>query len=361
LLIVFERKIISLMFKKEYSKKNIVFLGRTKIAYSLITEIENNDYLKKIYNIVGILSLNRNLKRKENNELNKNQTHNDNSFYNYPLLGTKDNLKEVIEKYDIDEILMASEENWQDKILNSLIESNSSNKTLQKIPDIKVIPSPYEIKIGKLKFSKIHDFPIFDIKKQLSSTHHLLFKRIFDIVMSIILLTIASPLILVTSLIIKLNSHGPVFYYQKRVGRNKKRFTIIKFRTMYNKAEKNSGMILSPQNDKRVTPIGKFLRLTRIDELPQLINVIKGDMSFVGPRPERAVFVRKYIKEIDAYSERFKVKPGLTGFAQIQGDYHTKPEVKIKYDLAYIYNWSVWLEIRILLETVKVVLTRKGH
>ncbi len=348
LTITISRKIISKITDKRRKVRNIIFVGRTNIAKSLILEIESNPYLKSKYNILGVLAI-------KPNKVNKIKE----NFYDYPVLGSRNDIQEILTKYKVDEILVASEENWQDHFLNLM--TDSELKEINHIPNIKIIPSPYEIKIGKLKFSKIHDIPMFDVKKQLHRSHHFLIKRLYDIILSILLIILTLPVTLITSLLIKISSKGPVFYYQKRVGKDMKRFTIIKFRTMVNNAEKHSGITLSPINDNRVTPIGKILRLLRIDELPQLINVLKGDMSFVGPRPERVYFVNKFNREIDSYIERFKVKPGLTGLAQIQGYYHTKPEIKLKYDLSYIYNWSIWLELRILLETIKVVFTIGGH
>jgi lipopolysaccharide/colanic/teichoic acid biosynthesis glycosyltransferase len=125
-------------------------------------------------------------------------------------------------------------------------------------------------------------------------------------------------------------------------------------------AEHETGPVLASENDPRVTWLGRGLRTARLDELPQLWNVLRGDMSFVGPRPERPEFVRRFERDIHGYAERFKVRPGLTGWAQVNGEYHTSPATKLKYDLAYIYNRSLWLDLRILSETAKVVLTRRG-
>ncbi len=350
LTIILIRKIISTISITNGKRKNVVFIGITDITKNLIDEIEANTILNKHYNIMGVLSQNSN---------NHNEHIENDKFCGYPILGSKEDLKDIIKKHHIDEILIVSEENWQDKVLNDLFEVENGRK--MALCNVHIIPSPYEIKIGKLRFSKIHDIPMFNVNNQLRNAPQSLIKRGFDVFFSVLFLLLTSPISIISAILIKLTSKGPIFYYQRRVGKDMKRFTIIKFRTMLNNAERISGITLSPKYDERVTSIGKFLRATRIDELPQLINIIKGDMSFVGPRPERQFFVRKFIKNIDSYAERFKVKPGLTGFAQIQGDYHTKAEVKLKYDLSYIYNWSIWLEIRILLETAKVILTRKGH
>jgi lipopolysaccharide/colanic/teichoic acid biosynthesis glycosyltransferase len=129
---------------------------------------------------------------------------------------------------------------------------------------------------------------------------------------------------------------------------------------MQAEAERGIGPTLAIENDPRVTPLGRVLRATRLDELPQLWNVVRGDMSFVGPRPERPAFVEVYARDIDGYTERFRVRPGLTGYAQVNGEYHTSPGTKLKYDLAYIHNRSLWLDLRILSETMRVMLTRRG-
>ena len=135
---------------------------------------------------------------------------------------------------------------------------------------------------------------------------------------------------------------------------------MVKFRTMQVGAERSTGPVLASENDPRVTWLGRYLRAARLDELPQLWNVLRGDMSFVGPRPERPEFVGQFQQDIHGYAERFMVRPGLTGYAQVNGEYHTSAPTKLKYDLAYIYNRSLWLDLKILSETVKVMLTRQG-
>src|SRR5690606_36578443 len=159
---------------------------------------------------------------------------------------------------------------------------------------------------------------------------------------------------------VKLSSRGPIFYRQRRVGQGGALFTIWKFRTMLDRAEEASGPVLAHHEDERVTPVGRFLRASRIDELPQLRKVLNGTMSLIGPRPERPEFVRRYAEEIPGYLERLLVKPGLTGLAQVNGEYHTSPAYKLKYDLAYIYNYSITLYLKIMAETIKVMVTRRG-
>jgi exopolysaccharide biosynthesis polyprenyl glycosylphosphotransferase len=185
-------------------------------------------------------------------------------------------------------------------------------------------------------------------------------KRGFDLILSTLILILAAPLFVLVAIATFIGSPGPVFYLQERIGYQGRAFKLIKFRTMIPDAERETGEKLADKNDPRVTRVGALLRRFRIDEIPQFINVLKGDMSFVGPRPERPLFVRNFIKTLPGYSERHKVKPGITGLAQVRGYYDTSVENKLKYDLAYIYNQSFSLDLMILLETIKTVLIRPG-
>jgi len=184
-------------------------------------------------------------------------------------------------------------------------------------------------------------------------------KRIIDVILAFIGLIVASPIMAIISIAIKLESRGPVFYCQERVGKNGRVYTMYKLRSMYENAEEN-GAQCAEKDDPRVTKVGRFMRKTRIDELPQLFNILKGDMSIVGPRPERPIFTYQFNKEIPGFINRLKVKPGLTGWAQVNGGYDLTPAEKLEYDLYYIENRSIWLDIKIILKTVKIVLTGDG-
>jgi lipopolysaccharide/colanic/teichoic acid biosynthesis glycosyltransferase len=157
-----------------------------------------------------------------------------------------------------------------------------------------------------------------------------------------------------------MTSPGPALYHQRRVGRHGQPFVVHKFRSMRNDAEKETGAVWAKAGDTRVTTVGRFLRKTRIDEIPQLWNVLLGDMSFVGPRPERPEFVQMFLRELPAYGLRFQVKPGIAGLAHVHGRYLTTAENRLRYDLAYVYHQSLWLDSVILLETLRVVATMKG-
>ncbi|MGN7385524.1 sugar transferase [Sporosarcina sp. SAFN-015] len=197
------------------------------------------------------------------------------------------------------------------------------------------------------------------VTDSLSGDYCLLWKRLLDLGFAFLLLPFAIILIFTFLIIIKLESRGPAFYFQQRVGLNGQYFKVIKLRSMRNDAEKN-GAVWAENNDPRITRVGKFIRKTRIDELPQLINVIKGDMSVVGPRPERPMFTAEFEKEHPGFTRRLSVKPGLTGWAQVNGGYEITPLEKVELDVHYINNMNLKTDIMILLLTIKIVLTGHG-
>jgi exopolysaccharide biosynthesis polyprenyl glycosylphosphotransferase len=184
-------------------------------------------------------------------------------------------------------------------------------------------------------------------------------KRFLDILLSLLALPIAIPIILIFAIIIKLETPGPAFFLQERVGLHGKYFKVIKLRSMGVNAEKN-GAQWAAKNDPRVTKVGAFIRKTRIDELPQLFNVLKGDMSLIGPRPERPMFTAQFNVEIPGFVDRLQVKPGITGWAQVNGGYDITPREKLELDRYYINNMSFWLDLKIILKTIKVCITGDG-
>lgn len=188
-------------------------------------------------------------------------------------------------------------------------------------------------------------------------------KRAFDIVSSTLGAVILSPLMIMAAVLVKCTSKGPMIYSQTRVGKDGKHFKIFKFRTMRVDAEKNTGPVWAAKNDKRLTPVGSFLRKSHIDELPQLFNVLKGEMSVIGPRPERPVFVQEFSEVIPNYTRRLEVKPGITGLAQVWHRYdETIQDVKkkVRYDILYIKKMCFWADINIILRTLRVVVTGEG-
>lgn len=205
----------------------------------------------------------------------------------------------------------------------------------------------------------LFDTPLLLCKNFGLSGEQLFLKRIMDIVISCVLLLILSPFMLVTALCIKLYDGGPVFYKQERLTRDRRPFWILKFRSMRVDSEK-AGARLAAKDDDRVTPIGRFIRRIHFDEIPQLLNILKGDMAFVGPRPEREVIARQYEEKIPEFAFRLKVKAGLTGYAQVFGKYNTTPYDKLKLDLTYIEKYSILLDIKIILMTLRVLFIKEN-
>ena len=211
-----------------------------------------------------------------------------------------------------------------------------------------------------LPYQKSGEYHIEDLGEVKLNPLYAFVKRTFDIGFSLISLIILAIPMLVIALFIKINSKGPVLYKQERQGKNNKTFIMLKFRTMHVDAEKD-GARWSADVDDRATSVGAFLRKTKLDELPQLINILKNDMSFIGPRPERDCFIQEFETYIIGFSERMKVKPGLTGYAQVYGGYYLKPEEKIVYDIEYIKNMSLKMDMKIIAKSFAVVLFQKGQ
>ncbi|MFP3664221.1 sugar transferase [Priestia sp. SIMBA_032] len=198
-----------------------------------------------------------------------------------------------------------------------------------------------------------------DVLKKEFTLFYSLCKRMFDIVISFIALVVLLPVILLFALIVMIETPGSPFFLQERLGQSRRPFTIMKLRSMYSDAEKN-GAQWAVKNDSRVTKVGKLIRQTRIDELPQLWNVLKGDMSIVGPRPERAVFIEEFQETLPAFSQRLAVKPGLTGWAQINGGYELTPAEKLELDLYYIQHTNIRFDVKIMIKTLRVIVTGDG-
>lgn len=188
----------------------------------------------------------------------------------------------------------------------------------------------------------------------------LVVKRVFDLIVGLVGTVLSSPIVLIFAILVKLTSKGPAFYKQERVGLMGKSFNVIKLRSMYQNAEARTGAVWAPKNDPRITPVGRFMRKTRVDELPQFWNVLKGDMSLVGPRPERPVLTEEFSQQFADFPKRLRIIPGITGYAQINGGYDITPDAKCKLDNYYIEHFSVWFDIKMLLGTVKIVFTGDG-
>jgi exopolysaccharide biosynthesis polyprenyl glycosylphosphotransferase len=227
---------------------------------------------------------------------------------------------------------------------------------LQK--DLIIVPDVYELIVNNATLIQFDDIMAYKIKSISLTLNQKIVKRAIDIAVSALGLIVLSPLMLVLALIVKRDG-GPALYSQNRVTRDGRIFRLYKFRTMIPDAEKLTGPTLALKDDPRITKAGKKLRQTRLDELPQLWNVLIGDMSLVGPRPEREHFINMYLETLPEYQYREKVRAGITGLAHVMGKYNTTPEERIKLDLTYIQNYSLSLDIKIIIETLRVVLTKE--
>jgi Undecaprenyl-phosphate glucose phosphotransferase len=264
-----------------------------------------------------------------------------------PLLGTLDDASEISRREAVDHLYVALPPEQHLRMIE-LIENTS-----REILDVKVVPDLLQVIALRARIEDLDGVPIINVNDVPLQGFNSVVKRAIDIgISSLALLVLTVPLGLI-ALLVRITSKGPVFYRQERMGLDGKPFTIVKFRSMSHDAERETGPVWAQQDDPRVTPFGRFLRRSNLDELPQLWNVLRGDMSIVGPRPERPHFVEQFKHLIPQYMLRHKVKAGLTGWAQVNGWRGNTPvEKRIEYDLYYIENWSVRLDLKIMWLTI---------
>lgn len=273
------------------------------------------------------------------------------------ILGTVKELPGIIKDFSVQELLVTIASNFHDDILSLLLPAAGEGIKVKVVPDL------FDVVAGHVHSTQIMGQPFMEILPERLSFWQKIVKIFIDYFISIFVLLIGLPLWMVLAAVIKLDSKGPLFYRQERVGKGGKIFSVFKFRSMVNDAEESSGPVWAGKNDSRVTRFGKYLRKSRMDEIPQLLNVIRGEMSIVGPRPERPVFVEELRKMYPFYQKRLTIKPGLTGWAQVKLEYDVDMESvanKLRYDFFYIENQSIFLDLEILARTLKVVLTGAG-
>ncbi len=334
----FQRKLLI----KGIGRKNALVVGFNSKAHEIHDQV--NEHPSLGLDIVGYVSI-----KELSQHINYNGTQ---------ILGKVSSLPEIIDKYDAKEIIIALEKEDRDELVEIIAICEPKNVGLKIVPDL------YEILSGQARTSQLYGIPLIDVMPQLMPEWEKKLKRLLDIIVSLIILIVTLPVTLITAIAIKLDSEGGVFFKQERCGINSRIFKIYKFRSMKKDAEKTTGPVWSQKDDPRITRVGKFIRKVRIDEIPQMMNVLNGEMSIIGPRPERPFFVEKLSQQIPYYKRRLKVRPGITGWAQVKHKYDETIEdvkIKLRYDLFYIENMSLRMDFKILFRTIFVVLLGKGH
>lgn len=273
-----------------------------------------------------------------------------------PKLGTFSQIVSVIKEHQVGTVLVAIPSSEHEKLLELMKCSEGENVEFLLVPDF------LEMLTSSVRVQEIDGIPFLKIKSIPMNIWNSILKRIFDIIFASAFLLIISPLFIILSILIKITSPGKIFYYQERVSFEGRKFQMIKFRSMVEGAEKSTGAVFASKDDARSTSIGKILRKFSLDELPQFINVLKGDMSIVGPRPEREFFINIMKNKIPKYLDRHRVKCGITGWAQVNGlrGGETSLEKRIEYDIYYIENWSIIFDLKIIIKTIREMFFSKA-
>lgn len=322
---------------------NTIIIGSNENALKLYDDLQT---LKKStgHKIIGFVHMDE--KNGFSNELKKKVPH----------LGEFDEINDIIHTHKVEEIIIAIE-SWEHEYIGRLLNDLNDKNVL-----IKIIPDMYDILSGSVKMTSIFGAPLIEINRNIMPVWQVSAKRIFDIVFSVFVLGLFSWVYIIIAIGVKLGSKGPVFYSHERIGLHGKPFRIFKFRSMFIDAEK-AGPALSKENDPRITPFGRFLRKSRLDELPQFYNVLIGEMSIVGPRPERQHFIDLIVQKAPHYKHLHKVRPGITSWGQVKYGYAENVDQmiqRLKFDIIYIENMSLLVDLKIIIYTVLIVVQGRG-
>jgi len=325
-----------------FGRRRTLIIGWNKKAHELLDTVI--EFRALGYDVIGFVDVGKN----NINEIYKG----------YSVIGSIKELPRIVEKEGIEEILIALKESSQKKVIDVISYCDGLPVNLKILPDL------YDIVMGYGRTNQLYGLPLIEIMPQMMRPWEYKVKRLIDVSVSLVAFTLFLPFWIIISILIKLESPGPVLFSQKRVGKDGKIFTIYKFRSMVHKAEKETGPVWAEKHDPRITRIGRIMRKLRIDEIPQLINILHKDMSLVGPRPERPYFVDRLKRHIPLYTRRLRVQPGVTGWAQIKGAYDDSIEnvkKKLEFDLFYIENMSLRMDLKIIFNTLYTMIAGKGH
>ena len=330
------------LLKRNIGLNNALILGANRRGEAIFNELSNHSYHG--LNVKGFIRAKDDPNPFDEQRLPMN------------ILGNESEFNSIIKSNKIDDVIIALDRPTPERIMGSISEANGTPIS------IKILPDMYEVVTGLARTNQLVGVPLIDINLNLETFYSQRLKRFIDLLIGVLGFLICIPIWVFVAILIKLDSRGPVFYQQERMGKNGKMFYIIKFRSMISDAEADTGPIWAGTKDERVTTFGKLLRRFHFDETPQLINIIRGDMSVVGPRPERSYFVEKLKGTYPFYNRRFKIRPGVTGWSQINQPFDINVKdvhQKLKFDFYYIENMSLRLDINIMIKTILVVF--RGH
>ena len=350
------RTIQKQLLKLNIGLRNTIIIGSNTNGYQFLESISENKYLG--YKVFAYFDSLDSKDRKE--ELKKlfNRKYKSNSQLLNCHIGSFFQIEEFIVKNKINEVIIALSTDEDDLLLNIITKLKNYNVC------IKIVPNIYDVLKGYAKMHNVTGMPLIDINPNILTEFQIILKRFMDIFISIFGLVLMFVPFLIIMFLIKISSTGDIIFKQKRIGLNGVEFIVHKFRTMHSDSEGKTGPVWASKNDPRVTPLGRILRKTRLDEFPQLYDVLIGNMSIVGPRPERNFFINQLKEKFPYYMRRLNVRPGITGWAQVMGDYDTtldSVENKLKLDFYYIENISIWLDIKIIILTFWIILRGQGQ